>query len=179
MVNFGFEDYDLVTSVGTNAKMSEVSAAMGLTSLESEEEFALWNSEIWKTYKECLTDVPGLMLYEYPADDRNSHQYVVVTVSPDCPLSRDAIVAVLHAERCLVRRYFYPGVHRMRPYASLFPMASRWLPHTEELTKRVLVMPTGTAVNPTTVVDICNLVREATDSAEAVSLALGVRTRRG
>ena len=39
MKNFGFSDYDCVDFIGTNGKMSEVSAAMGLTSLESIEDF--------------------------------------------------------------------------------------------------------------------------------------------
>ena len=40
MRNHGFADYDEVSHVGTNGKMSEVAAAMGLTSLESRDEFA-------------------------------------------------------------------------------------------------------------------------------------------
>src|SRR5438045_3336291 len=39
MKNFGFSGYDCVSYIGTNGKMSEVSAAMGLTSLESIDEF--------------------------------------------------------------------------------------------------------------------------------------------
>ena len=39
MRNFGFRGYDNVIYIGTNGKMTEVCAAMGLTSLESVEEF--------------------------------------------------------------------------------------------------------------------------------------------
>jgi dTDP-4-amino-4,6-dideoxygalactose transaminase len=39
MKNFGFAGYDQVVYIGTNGKMSEISAAMGLTSLESLDEF--------------------------------------------------------------------------------------------------------------------------------------------
>src|SRR6185369_3387994 len=39
MKNFGFAGYDQVIYLGTNGKMSEVSAAMGLTSLESLDDF--------------------------------------------------------------------------------------------------------------------------------------------
>ena len=55
MVNFGFEGYDRVGSVGTNAKMTEISAAMGLTSLEAEPEFATHNRRIWDEYDRCLS----------------------------------------------------------------------------------------------------------------------------
>ena len=43
MRNFGFADYDEVGHVGTNGKMTEVAAAMGLTSLESREQFVAAN----------------------------------------------------------------------------------------------------------------------------------------
>jgi dTDP-4-amino-4,6-dideoxygalactose transaminase len=40
MGQFGFADYDRVDSIGTNAKMSEVAAAMALTSIESADVFS-------------------------------------------------------------------------------------------------------------------------------------------
>ena len=39
MTNFGFAGYDNVVHVGTNGKMNEVAAAMGLTSLRSVDQF--------------------------------------------------------------------------------------------------------------------------------------------
>jgi dTDP-4-amino-4,6-dideoxygalactose transaminase len=161
MVNFGFEGADRVTSVGTNAKMSEVSAAMGLTSLESEEAFAAHNRVIWEVYRDALDEVPGVSLVEYPAGERNSHQYVVAEVGDETPLSRDALVAALQAEGCMARRYFYPGVHRMEPYASLSPMASRWLPRTEALAARVLVLPSGTAMSESSASRVGSLMARA------------------
>jgi len=44
MSNFGFTGYDQVVHIGSNGKMSEVCAAMGLTSLESMQEFIEVNS---------------------------------------------------------------------------------------------------------------------------------------
>ena len=172
MVNFGFEGYDRVTSVGTNAKMSEISAAMGLTSLESEQEFARWNRVIWDSYRHGLSDLPGIRLYEFPKGEANSHQYVVVEVGPESPLTRNEIVAMLHAENCLARRYFYPGVHRMEPYVSLAPMARHWLPHTEELTNRVLILPTGTSMTPASAAEVCELIRCALTDSKNVRAAV-------
>ncbi len=168
MVNFGFAGYDRVESVGTNAKMSEISAAMGLTSLESASGFAQWNREMWHLYKDGTVHVPGLELFEYPETDANPYQYVVVEVADDCALTRDQLVEVLHAEGCLARRYFYPGVHRMEPYASSSPMASHWLPNTEALTTRVMVLPNGSGVTPRDVEQVCAIITAAVNSAPAV-----------
>jgi len=43
MKNFGFAGYDNVICLGTNGKMSEISAAMGLTSLESMDQYIIVN----------------------------------------------------------------------------------------------------------------------------------------
>ncbi len=169
MVNFGFEGPDLVTSVGTNAKMSEISAAMGLTSLESEPSFAHQNRIIWDAYTEQFATLPGLSLYTFPEKEINSRQYVVVEVAEECALSRDEIVAVLHAENCMARRYFFPGVHRMEPYASLAPMSTRWLPNTEALTRRVLTLPTGTAMSPDLVGRVSTIIASALTTPKEIA----------
>lgn len=160
MVNFGFAGIDKVVSVGTNAKMTEVCAAMALTSIESQEQFAQHNRRIWDTYDLHLKDVKGVDLLEYPTDEINSHQYVVAEVTQDCAASRDRIVEVLHAENCIARRYFYPGVHRMEPYASLQPMSHRWLHNTEALTERVLILPSGTAISPEVAERVAQLIKQ-------------------
>ena len=54
MKNFGFAGYDNVVHIGTNGKMSEVAAAMGLTSLESLHEFIGVNRRNYDQYQEQL-----------------------------------------------------------------------------------------------------------------------------
>ena len=60
MKNFGFDGYDNVIYIGTNGKMSEVSAAMGLTGLESLHEFTTANYRNYKEYKRQLEGIPGI-----------------------------------------------------------------------------------------------------------------------
>lgn len=163
MVNFGFEGLDRVGSVGTNAKMTEVCAAMGLTSFESEATFAARNRENWEAYCCGLADLPGIGLYEFSSGESNSHQYVVVEVAADCSVTRDEIVDELMSENCFARRYFFPGVHRMQPYAALYPMASRWLPNTDYVCGRVMTLPTGMAVDPEIASRVCALIRRCVD----------------
>src|SRR5207245_563371 len=76
MTNFGFAGYDVVVDVGTNGKMSEAAAAMGLTSLESFEEFIAANRRNYDVYQRALADVPGLRVVEYPEQERCNYQYV-------------------------------------------------------------------------------------------------------
>jgi dTDP-4-amino-4,6-dideoxygalactose transaminase len=160
MRNFGFVGEDQVISVGINAKMSEIAAAMGLTSLESMAEVTLTNQRNYARYRRRLSDVPGVHLVPYDESEQHSHQFVVLEIDVKAsPLSRDELRDVLRAEGVLARRYFYPGCHRVEPYRS----ASDWksLPNTDAVAARVLSLPTGTAVGEGAVDEVCQIIRLA------------------
>lgn len=159
MTNFGFAGYDNVIHVGTNGKMMEVSAAMGLTSLASVEEFLAVNRRNHAAYRERLSSVPGMSLLTFDADEHNNYQYVVVeyTPQPNGP-TRDEVVEALWAENVMARKYFWPGCHRMEPYRTLYPHAGEHLPHTDAVASRLLVLPTGTAMDLEGIAAVCSLL---------------------
>jgi len=162
MRNFGFEGYDRVIYVGTNGKMPEVCAAMGLTSLEAMDQIIGANRRNHDGYQQGLKDLPGISLISYDPNEKNNYQYVVVEVDPDtCPLNRDELVAVLASENVLARKYFWPGCHRMEPYRSLQPHAHLLLPETERVAARVMVLPTGQGVSEESIGMICEILRSA------------------
>jgi dTDP-4-amino-4,6-dideoxygalactose transaminase len=160
MRNFGFADIDLVVCVGTNGKMSEAAAAMGLTSLDSLERFVAVNRRNHELYGQLLGDIPGVSLVRYDPRERANWHYVVVEIDAAAAgMHRDRVLEALQAERVMARRYFYPGCHRMEPYASEAPDAGLCLPETERLTERVLQLPNGTAVGPAEIAEVCQMVR--------------------
>jgi dTDP-4-amino-4,6-dideoxygalactose transaminase len=162
MRNFGFADYDNVVLIGTNGKMNEASAAMGLTSLESLEEFVANNHRNYERYRRQLVDVPGVELIAYGRLDKGNYWYIVLEIDEGVTLvSRDQLQQILWAENVLARRYFYPGCHRMEPYNSYFPKAGLLLPNTEHLVRRVLSLPNGTAVGADEINHICEIIRLA------------------
>lgn len=178
MKNFGFAGYDNVIYIGTNGKMSEVSAAMGLTNLESLEHFATINRRNHSLYEQGLVGLPGIRLLAFDSSERCNFQYVVIEVKEaEAGLSRDELLQVLHAEQVLARRYFWPGCHRMEPYRSHFPHAGLLLPHTEEVAHRVIVLPTGTAIGPQEILGVCEIIRTALAQAGAVITALSASER--
>lgn len=160
MKNFGFVGYDDVIYIGTNGKMNEVSAVMGLTGLESMEEFIDVNQRNYKQYKYELEQIPGIHLMIYDETERCNYQYIVVEIDQqNIGISRDQLVRILHAENVLARRYFYPGCHRMEPYCSYYPHAGLLLPETERVLENVILLPTGTAVELEEITGICSIVR--------------------
>lgn len=177
MKNFGFSDYDHVSLIGTNGKMSEVSAAMGLTSLESIDDFITVNRNHYLQYLEELRDLPGVRVLVPDATEKSNYQYVVLEIdAAAAKLTRDEVVRVLWAENVIARRYFYPGCHRMEPYRSYYPHAGLVLPVTEQLVERVMVLPTGTAVLPKDISIICQIIKTALLAAKEVHQHLSSHT---
>lgn len=148
MRNFGFVDFDEVVYPGTNGKMTEICAAMGLVNLDSIDVFMARNRENHSAYGEVLGRSDQLHLCQYDSASTGNHQYVVVELSPSVSEYRDKLVADLHAENIRARKYFWPGCHNMEPYKSLFPHAGVHLPNTALVAERVIVLPTGSAVQP-------------------------------
>jgi dTDP-4-amino-4,6-dideoxygalactose transaminase len=170
MKNFGFAGYDNVVYVGTNGKMSEISAAMGLSSLEKLDEFIEVNRANYLRYREGLADLSGIRMIRHDEGERRNFQYVIAEIDEEVTgLSRDHLLQVLHAENVIARRYFYPGCHRMEPYRSYFPHAAYLLPETERLVQRVICLPTGTAVDDEAIDTICRIVRCAVERGPEIS----------
>jgi dTDP-4-amino-4,6-dideoxygalactose transaminase len=175
MRNFGFRGNDNVIYIGTNGKMTEVCAAMGLTSLESVDEFVATNRRNYQAYRRGLDGIPGLRLMSYDESERTNYQYIVVEVDEhETGLGRDELVQVLTAENVLARRYFFPGCHRMEPYRSYFPHASLTLPETEKVCGRVMVLPNGTSVDERAIALISQIIRGAISEPEAVRARLAI-----
>ena len=159
MRNFGFAGFDNVIHPGTNGKMIEICAAMGLVNLDYIDTVIEANRRHWLAYRDALAGIPGLRLMPYDEAERNNWQYVILEVDPDCRATRDEIVAELHRHNVLARKYFWPGCHRMKPYRDLQPHAGLVLPHTETVAARVIVMPTGTALETDDAARISDIVR--------------------
>lgn len=169
MKNFGFAGYDQVIYIGTNGKMTEVAAVMGLTTLDRIDEFIAMNHTNYTQYRNELNGLPGVSVMSYDEQEKSNFQYIVAEIDEAVTqISRDQLMEILWAENVLARRYFYPGCHRMEPYRSYFPHAGLQLPETEKLTARVLVLPNGTSVNTDAVQNICGIIRFAVENGAAL-----------
>jgi dTDP-4-amino-4,6-dideoxygalactose transaminase len=178
MKNFGFAGYDNVIYIGTNGKMTEISAAMGLTNLESLDDFIATNRRNYGAYRAGLANLPGISLICYNETERHNYQYIIVEVDEQLAgVGRDTLVRVLQAENVLARKYFWPGCHRMEPYRSYFPNAGLLLPETERVAARVVVLPTGTAVGPEEIQAVCRIIRLCLDNAAELRQSLSAHDR--
>lgn len=177
--NFGFQGFDNVIALGTNAKMNEVCAAMGLGSLESLDSLIATNTANRAAYRKAFEGLPGLALYEYDEKEANNFQYLIVEVDPrSCPFTRDELVAFLHAENVIARRYFTPGCHRSMPYRTRPQRGTDRLTVTEQLCDLLLALPTGAGVSTADITEIGAILRLAYANAAEVRRGLTAQAAR-
>ena len=158
-----------VSYLGTNGKMNDISAAMGLTSLESMDEFLALNRRNYERYAEELRGLPGVYLLPYDDINKHNYHYVVLELDPSAAqLSRDELMQILWAENVKVRRWWSPGCHRAEPYCARYPRAELMFPVTEKLLKTVLALPTGMAITPDDVTTVCSIIRTAVSQGPAI-----------
>jgi dTDP-4-amino-4,6-dideoxygalactose transaminase len=167
--NFGFAGLDNVISIGTNAKLNEISAAMGLTLLDDLDEITAANQKNYNLYGSLMANLPGISLVSYNPTEYNNYQYIILEIDPELAgLSRDLINDILWAENIRARRYFYPGVHRMEPYRSSLPAFSGQLPVTERLVHCLMALPNGTSIREHDIEATCNIIRFCLQNADEI-----------
>lgn len=158
--DFGYTQDHEIVAVGTNGKMNEVSAAMGLTMLEGISEIIGVNQRNYKIYQSKLSGIPGVRLASYNESERCNYQYIVLEIdAEEAGISRDQLHDILRAEKVLVRKYFAPACHQTRPYLSSYFETGGSLPVTENLSDRTLCLPNGMAVGPGEISKICELIQ--------------------
>jgi dTDP-4-amino-4,6-dideoxygalactose transaminase len=168
MKNFGFSGRDNVIHIGTNGKMSEISAAMGLVSLQQFDDFVSHGQKNYAGYLEGIDKIDGLNMVRYLDGQAHNYHYIVFSVDDKLVINRDQILKILEAEKILARRYFYPGCHRMEPYKSFYPNAGLLLPVTEAFSDKLICLPNSTATEIEDVEKIVDLLRFIIDNQSAI-----------
>ncbi len=160
MINFGFEGYDNVICAGTNGKMNEVSAAMGLTMMDHLKTTIEDNESKYALYERLLGSIEGIQFMRYNGDNKANYQFIVLELDESkMKLQRDLMIKIFHAENIVVRRYFYPGCHRMEPYRSQANVVKNSLKETEALSERIICLPTGPSIDKEKIENICAFLK--------------------
>ena len=167
--NFGFADYDKVTSLGINAKASEASAAFGLASLPALTERQKTLKYINEIYCREFQDMPGIKIMPIGTNGKNNYRYFAIFVDEtEFGLSRDILSAVLWQENVLSRRYFYPGCHRMEYYVKNYPDNPPCLPAADKALGEILCLPTTFTDPDRQIKKLAELIKTIRDNKKAV-----------
>lgn len=158
--NFGIESEEVVSEIGTNGKMNELSAAIGLLNLDQFETERGIRSELRAMYDRMLEQFDGLVLQARQEDVVQSEQYYMMIVNPErFGADRDEIYAALKEVQIFSRRYFWPVCTDFAPYKGSTIHSIHATPVVEKVKNRVLCLPFHSGVTEAHVAQIESVLR--------------------
>lgn len=161
--NFGIVDEITVAAPGTNGKMNEVCAALGLLQLKHIKKFIARRRVIDESYREQLAGLPGITCIGRPEGICHNYAYFPILVEQEYPLSRDELYFHLKEHDIHPRRYFYPLISDYPMYRGLPSVAkSGNLPVATKAAERVLCLPIYPELSDQDVSMISEKIRRAT-----------------
>lgn len=157
--DFGISDSEHVEYVGTNSKMNEFSASMGLCNLKHIEEEIKKRKYVFEKYNEELNGINGITFLKNDVSFKRNYAYFPVFFDEKIlGLSRDDVKKVLEENDIYTRKYFYPLTNQFECISSRFNVGNT--PIAEKLANRVLTLPMYADLTEKDVEKICNLIRE-------------------
>jgi len=156
--NFGFKNEVEVVMPGTNAKMNEMQALMGIQVLKYHDEIIDKRARITDLYRYRLKEVPGIRLAPSLSPDiRYNHVYMPIEVDEqDFGMSRDLLYEKLKQYNVYSRRYFYPLVCDYACYRSV--SIKDPLTVARRVTDRILTLPIYDSLEISSVEQICQII---------------------
>lgn len=149
LINFGIIDSNTFLNSGTNAKMNEFEAAMGLCVLDDIEEIKVTRNKIIRLYKNNLKDI--LQFQEVNEYSSELSSYIPVVFESEESLLN--VKLKLEENEIYPRRYFYPSLNEI---------------YTEDtncieslsLSKKILCLPLFFELKENDVNKICKIIKE-------------------
>jgi dTDP-4-amino-4,6-dideoxygalactose transaminase len=143
-LNFGFRRARLSEGSGTNGKMSEYHAAVGLAALDEWEAKAAANRIVTEAYRRAAT-AAGIADRIVVAPDIASNYALFVAASPR---QASEVIGALTAARIEHRLWYGQGLHK-QPYFAATPADA--LPVTDDLAARHIALPCFEALEVTAI----------------------------
>jgi len=106
LINFGIAGVNAIDSVGINAKMNEMEAAMGLCNLDEIDTILAQRKKNWKAYTNQLSD--SFLFQHWNKASENNCAYVPLLLKSNTELLN--IENRLNENKVFPRRYFYPSL---------------------------------------------------------------------
>lgn len=157
ILNFGFTSAEEIDYIGTNARMNEFEAAMGVCNLEYIDDEIARRKVVGEQYKERLSRVKGIKLIEPEKNLEWNFAYYPV-VFDGYKQNRDEIKVKLEKANIFARKYFYPIVNKASCYETMF--GNVHVPVAAHVADCVLTLPMYSDLTREQVNRICDIILE-------------------
>lgn len=155
--NFGIRSQTSVDAVGTNAKMNEFQAAMGICNLRHVDDEISKREKVVQHYMSRLLGTKGLQFMKMAEGVVTNYGYFpVVFNEKELGYDREFVYNALAKENINARRYFYPLTSDFECYKSKFKSSET--PIAQYISQRVLTLPLYADLTIEDVDRICEIV---------------------
>ena len=132
LINFGIKNTEEIPHLGTNAKMNEFEAAMGLCVLDDIEEIKEKRKDILENYRKELKDL--VQFQEQNKNATENYSYFPVVFENETQLLK--VQKALNEKQIFPRRYFYPSLDTLE---YIEPKQECII--SRDISKRILCLP--------------------------------------
>lgn len=158
--NFGIRGPERVDYVGSNAKMNEFQAAMGLCNLRYVDSEIEKRKKVFEHYVARLGKLPGLQLMKILENVRYNYAYFPVVFEESLfGATRNEVFNALEEENIFSRKYFYPLTSTYDCFHGKYDVNET--PVALRISKRVLTLPMFADLDLETVDKICDIIQKA------------------
>ncbi len=157
--NFGFKNEEEVVMPGTNAKMNEIQALMGIQVLKHLDEVVQKRAKITELYRMMLKDILGIHLTPPLSPDIiYTHAYMPIEINEkEFGMSRDELYEELKKYNVFSRRYFYPLICDYACYRHV--SVKDPLTVARRVANRILALPIYDGLELSDVETICEIIQ--------------------
>lgn len=155
--NFGITGPESVEDIGTNAKMNEFQAAMGVCNLRHVNEEIEKRKKVVECYRSHLEGIPGIQLKKIQDGVKDNYAYFPIVIDPAVfGKTRDQIADELEKENIFVRKYFYPLINDYECYRSRY--SSLATPIAKKIADNVLTLPLFADLQTESIDRVCHSI---------------------
>ncbi len=147
---FGFDESKEVVDEGTNAKMTEIHAALGLANLPEMPAVLADRREKYALYQRLLAGIDGIRFQRFDPASYN-FSYMPVLFDTEDRLLR--VLKRLNAANIWPRRYFHPSLSHIPVLGSKTPT-----PVADDIARRIACLPLYRSLTPADIERICGLL---------------------
>jgi len=142
LINFSI-DYDSnnVNFLGLNGKMSEIAALNGICQLDHIDDVFNKRKKIYDIYKNELSEIDGIKVYEIDTSYRNGFSYMPILVTKNFKLSRDELSDALKEKDIHTKKYFFPLITNFQRYKNFFDETNDNLNFANKAADEILCLP--------------------------------------
>ena len=146
---FGFNENKEIVDDGMNAKMTEISAGLGLANLRHLDRVRKNRRKKYEIYRSILTECTFINFQKYHPDEYN-YSYMPVHFESEETLLQT--IEKLNAENVFPKRYFYPSLHETPIFNDIT------LPIAESVARTILCLPLYDKLNEEDITKICDVI---------------------